>query len=88
VTTPLLEIEGTADEIRERLADFGGKRLHVTISEAAPQSEPAAPEHDAPKNISERLMDLFSDAPAEERARVPADLTDSLDHYIYGLPKT
>jgi hypothetical protein len=32
-------------------------------------------------------MDLFGDAPPEERARVPADLTDNLDHYIYGLPK-
>ena len=29
----------------------------------------------------------MADVPQEEWDRLPADLTDHLDHYIYGTPK-
>ena len=41
---PLFEIEGTAEDIQKRLADFAGERLHVTVQRLElPISEPLAP---------------------------------------------
>ena len=37
--------------------------------------------------IEEKIAILFADVPPEERAKVPTDLTDNLDHHIYGTPK-
>jgi len=33
------------------------------------------------------LADSAAAIPAEALARLPADFTDQLDHYIYGTPK-
>jgi hypothetical protein len=79
---PLLELEGTAEEIKQRLAAFAGQRLHVIIT----------PIEDAPETlhrltIEEKLQALAAEIPPEERAKLPSDLTDNLDHYIYGWPK-
>ena len=37
--------------------------------------------------IEAALTDLASRVAGEEWARLPADLTDNLDHYLYGTPK-
>ncbi len=37
--------------------------------------------------IEEVLRAIMADVPQEEWDRLPADLTDHLDHYIYGTPK-
>ena len=37
--------------------------------------------------IEEKLRAIMADVPQEEWDRLPADLTDHLDHYIYGTPK-
>jgi hypothetical protein len=37
--------------------------------------------------IEERLRAIWADIPQEEWDRLPADLTDNLDHYIYGTPR-
>lgn len=37
--------------------------------------------------IEEVLAALWADVPKEEWDRLPADLTEHLDHYIYGTPK-
>jgi hypothetical protein len=47
---------------------------------------PAAEELAEPP-IEERLRAIMADVPKEEWDRLPADLTDNLDHYIYGTPK-
>ena len=39
---PVLEIDGTAEFIRERLADFAGQQLHVTVQRI--DDEPAGRE--------------------------------------------
>jgi hypothetical protein len=31
MATPLLELDGTAEDIQKRLADFAGQKLHVTV---------------------------------------------------------
>jgi hypothetical protein len=83
MSTPLLELEGTVEEIQERLANFAGQRLRVTITliEDAQATPPLQ------MTITEKILERFRDVPPEERAKVPPDLTDNLDHYIYGLPK-
>jgi hypothetical protein len=37
--------------------------------------------------IEEKIAAIWADVPPSEWARLPADLTDHLDHYIYGTPK-
>jgi hypothetical protein len=37
--------------------------------------------------IEERLRAIVADVPQEEWDRLPADLSEHLDHYIYGTPK-
>jgi hypothetical protein len=34
MTTPLMELDGTAEEIQEHLADFAGQQLHVIVPPA------------------------------------------------------
>lgn len=83
MTTPLLELEGTAEEMQEHLAEFAGQRLRVIVTpaEATPEMLPRK------LSITEKILERFRDVPPEERAKVPPDLTDNLDHYIYGLPQ-
>jgi len=37
--------------------------------------------------IEEKLRAIWADVPQEEWDRLPADLSEHLDHYIYGTPK-
>jgi hypothetical protein len=41
----------------------------------------------AARPIEEIAAQLAAEVPAEEWDRLPADLTDNLDHYLYGTPK-
>lgn len=87
MSTPLLELEGTVEEIQERLAEFVGQRLYVTVRpvEDATIQTPGTDLHTL--TIEEKLQARFSQIPQEERAKAPPDLTDNLDHYICRLPK-
>ena len=87
MSTILLEMEGTAEEVQKRLNEFAGQHLTVTVR-TQEQSNLVSPASSPRKlTITEKMMERFSNVPPEERAKVPADLTDNLDHYIYGLPK-
>lgn len=37
--------------------------------------------------IEEKIRDIFKDTPEEEWAKLPPDLIENLDHYLYGTPK-
>lgn len=37
--------------------------------------------------IEEIAEEIFAEVPSQEWERLPADLSDQLDHYIYGTPK-
>lgn len=41
----------------------------------------------AERPIEEILQELAAGIPREEWDRLPADLTDHLDHYLYGTPR-
>ena len=83
MAVPLLELEGTWEEIQERMPDFAGQKLRVIVLPAA--ESVAAPSEARP--IHEVLAEIAAEIPAEELAKLPPDFTDQLDHYIYGTPK-
>ena len=66
-----------------RLPD--GAIVRVTLDSAALPG-PAAAEKNGP-TMEEKLAAIWADVPATEWARIPIDLTDHLDHYLYGTPK-
>jgi hypothetical protein len=66
-----------------------GKLQRITeITECLikPVSEPTLLNLMAPP-IEEILSDLANEIPEEEWDKLPSDLTDNLDHYLYGTPK-
>ena len=59
-----------------------GVEVRVEVATAAKEEfEPNAP------TIEEKLHAAWADVPKEEWDRLPVDLTEHLDHYIYGTPK-
>jgi hypothetical protein len=84
--TPLLELEGTAEEIRAQLPDFEGRRIHVTIHPVESREE-TIPETPRSLSITEKILARVQAMPPEERAKMPSDLAEQHNHYIYGWPK-
>ena len=44
------------------------------------------PQKDA-KPLWEQIVEIGQSVPAEEWAKLPADFSRNLDHYLYGSPK-
>ena len=80
--TPLLELEGTSEDIKANLPDFGGRRIHVTVSSVEMSAELKSETTPRKLSISEKILERFKDVPLEEQAKVPPDLIDNLNHYI------
>ncbi len=76
-------VKNGAIQLDERVALPEGAAVDVTVL------KPIAPAIGAQKGASleERLLAIWADVPASEWTNLPADLTDHLDHYIYGTPK-
>ena len=83
MATPLLELEGTWEEIVAQIPDFSGQKLRVLVYPATGHN---AEGHDT-RPIAEVLAEIAAAIPAGELAQLPSDFTDQLDHYIYGTPK-
>lgn len=83
MTTPLLDLEGTWEEIVAQIPKLSGQRLHVLVYSATGNS---AERYDT-RPIAEVLAEIAAAIPATELAQLPLDVTDQLDHYIYGTPK-
>jgi len=65
-----------------------GKPLRVTeVEELRLQPVGEVPYDPVARRIEDVLVELAAEVPQEEWDRLPADLTDNLDHYIYGTPK-
>ena len=59
-----------------------GAEVRVELAAAGKEEfDPNAPP------IEEKLRTIWADVPEEEWNRLPPDLTEHLDHYIYGTPK-
>jgi hypothetical protein len=83
MTTPLLELEGTWEEIEAQLPDFAGQRLHIVVHPAVENGTLLS----NARPINDVLDEIAASIPAEELAKLPPDFTDQLDHYIYGTAK-
>ena len=80
MSMPVIELEGTVEEIKESLSIFAGQRLHITVRPVEAPSE-AAPHQ---LTITEKLLAMAEEMPTEERAKMPEDLAEQHDHYLYG----
>jgi hypothetical protein len=60
--------------------------VRVIGSIMEPEREQPAPGVRA-TSIEEKLAAIWAEVPASEWAKLPDDLTDHLDHYVYGTPK-
>lgn len=62
----------------------------IIVGEEAPHTESSkapARHSDLSKPIEEVIADIVSDVPEAEWEKLPPDLSEQLDHYVYGLPK-
>lgn len=50
-------------------------------------AEGVAPAASAEKPIWEEILELTADVPDEEWDKLPTDLAEQHDHYLYGTPK-
>jgi hypothetical protein len=65
-----------------------GASVQVTLAEPAPVSEESAAEGPTmAESIEKQIAAIVAEVPANQWARLPKDLSDQLDHYIYGTPK-
>jgi hypothetical protein len=83
MTAPLLEFEGTWEEISAQIANFADQKLRVIVY---PSIEPS-PDTSNQSPIAEVLAEIAAAIPDAELDNLPPDFTDQLDHYIYGTPK-
>ena len=83
MATPLLELEGTWEEIVTQIPDLSGQKLRVIVYPATGNRTEA---HET-RPIAEVLAEIAAAIPTAELAKLPSDFTDQLDHYIYGTPK-
>ena len=83
MAVPLLDLEGTWKEIAAQMPDFSGQKVRVLVYPANANSG-EAPDT---RPIAEVLAKIAAAIPADELAKLPPDLTDQLDHYVYGAPK-
>jgi hypothetical protein len=74
------EEEEKVPSVCEAIRDFVGK------AEGLPPDASINLDTNAP-TIEEKLRAIVADVPQEEWDRLPADLSEHLDHYIYGTPK-
>ncbi len=68
-----------------------GAKLELSVVSLGSSGEgPESPNADAgkqPLSLSEEIERIWADVPESEWEKLPPDLSDQLDHYIYGLPK-
>jgi hypothetical protein len=80
----LRELEGTWEEIAARATELKGHRLKVIVLPSEPE---AVVDRPPSGSIEEVIESLSAQVPNEEWDKLPADLSQDLDHYIYGTTK-
>jgi hypothetical protein len=48
---------------------------------------PSEASTDGPASLEQQIAAIWSDMPSTEWAKLPHDLSDNLDHYLYSTPK-
>src|SRR3954451_23164875 len=81
---------GRYASIDDAMAEAASLLVQRLRQEQAQAKPPAASQHDAVephKPIWEEILELTADIPDEEFDKLPTDLAEQHDHYIYGTPK-
>ncbi len=88
VTSALKEHRSVRVKVRGR-ADVSpqGKPLRFTEVEELVMLQPEPTLDSSTRPIEDVLADIATQVPDEQWRRLPDDLTDQLDHYLYGTPK-
>ena len=75
MTTPVLELEGTATEIRALLPDFSGQRLHVTVRPLALPETATGSDADCTLVAQETNTQLATRFQQKQAARLTEDIS-------------
>lgn len=79
-----LELEGTWEEVAARASELAGRRVRLTV---LPERNRPAETYGTGLTIEEKIQQIAAQVPQDEWDKLPPDLSDNLDHYIYGTPK-
>jgi Arc/MetJ-type ribon-helix-helix transcriptional regulator len=89
--TPILAAvhSGRYASMNDAMTEAASLLVQRLKQEQAAANRPAG--HDqvipAEKPVWEEIMDLTADVPDDDWDKLPADLAEQHDHYIYGTPK-
>src|SRR5262245_36105196 len=75
------------DEAMTEAASLLVQRLHQEQVQPKPPTASPADAAQADKPIWEEILGMTADIPDEDLDRLPGDLAEQHDHYIYGTPK-
>ena len=78
-----IEIEGTWEEIVAHAPQLAGRRVRLTVLPEERRGTATVDTH----SLEEKIAKIVAQVPDDEWAKLPSDLGDQLDHYIYGTPK-
>lgn len=77
--------------LAEEIALPEGTEVEIAVSQlpgACARGAQTPPTSELPRpTIEEKIARIMADVPEGEWEKLPADLNDHLDHYIYGTPK-
>ena len=76
----------TPEQMRQLREELDSELAHVAL----PPETPAAKDAAAPparKSVWERIQERTAAIPDEEWDKLPTDLAEQHDHYLYGTPK-
>ena len=79
---PVIEMEGTWEELAVHATSFRGHRLKLIVLPDSPEANASTASLPLSKKFAEIRRE---DVSAWER--VPQDLAEQHDHYVYGWPK-
>jgi hypothetical protein len=79
-----VEIEGTWEQISEQALQYPGHRMRLTILTDRDDGVSVGVEK---QTIEEKIAAIVAVVPDDEWARLPSDMGDNLDHYIYGTTR-
>jgi hypothetical protein len=79
-----IELEGTWEEIAAHASYLAGRRVRLIV---LPEGTEGLPTPEDTRSIEEKIAEIVAEVPEQEWAKLPSDLGDQLDHYIYGTPK-
>jgi hypothetical protein len=83
----ILRLIAEVRRLREALAANGGVRLPDSGKRQSPAETQAVTSADTGTSLLAMIEEIWGKVPDEEMEKLPTDLAEQHDHYVYGLPK-